>query len=573
MSQKLYISFIFCLLLIGIHNTLFAQRWQWGKVGMLKDTNLNTMVATDPAGNLYVASNRSGIDVEGHLRPGYGAQNACLVSFDCEGKYRWGKIIGNKTLVGNLKTDEAGGVYISGRIFTGDSVVHIDVDALITTTQKEVIFIKYDTAGNYQWNFMPEPDTGILASYQFTTCNMEVAANGAVSVLAMVLPGNFCSGKYIVTDTNFSLHAFNISTAGKFLNATPIDILAGPAYLNSLRMARDFSRDQYYIYSRFFGSDSAYYGSERIDKYSMPFGKFNDKGKLLWLKHAEGDTRLSNTINNILYDNDGSIYVACNANPGSVLDGYTFTNSLGTNSSYSIIKYDASAVQKWVCNSSTLSNVSGFALALSNTKLGAAGGWLSSAIKWNGTEWCTSYKKTTPVGSGDIFTTGAYFLTINKTTGKIETYDSLMGYRLLPNSLAGNSKDNFYLSGSYGNYARKDLTLPGVDTLICAGDVYDNIPFILRYGTANCATSGIITILQDKSLKVYPNPAQEFIVIENAEINSIVSVYNTLGQLLLKEQIVQAKQSINIGGLSTGMFVVEVLYPDNNRTYSKLIKR
>ena len=89
-------------------------------------------------------------------------------------------------------------------------------------------------------------------------------------------------------------------------------------------------------------------------------------------------------------------------------------------------------------------------------------------------------------------------------------------------------------------------------------------------------SAGINEIKQEKGVvKVYPNPTRNNITIDlqklNGLKNTIVSIYDIQGQLLLQEPIKQEKTNLNIRRFAKGVYIVKVLN-ENNTIVSKFVK-
>ena len=59
------------------------------------------------------------------------------------------------------------------------------------------------------------------------------------------------------------------------------------------------------------------------------------------------------------------------------------------------------------------------------------------------------------------------------------------------------------------------------------------------------------------NIAVYPNPANDYINIENAE-NSNVTIINMVGQVVAQEVVNTAKATINTNQLSEGSYIIRV---------------
>lgn len=71
----------------------------------------------------------------------------------------------------------------------------------------------------------------------------------------------------------------------------------------------------------------------------------------------------------------------------------------------------------------------------------------------------------------------------------------------------------------------------------------------------------------DNSIILYPNPATDNIKLSNIKNHSLICIYSMDGKLLIN-QFSSSDQSINVGSLKKGLYIVKV----NNKTF-KLIKQ
>ena len=74
----------------------------------------------------------------------------------------------------------------------------------------------------------------------------------------------------------------------------------------------------------------------------------------------------------------------------------------------------------------------------------------------------------------------------------------------------------------------------------------------------------------EQSLKVYPNPASNVLNIEGEGMTS-VEVYNTIGQLIMTQEVNGNAVQVNTEGLNNGMYFVRIVATDGtvlNRTFS-----
>ncbi|MDO7173272.1 T9SS type A sorting domain-containing protein [Mariniflexile sp. AS56] len=84
-------------------------------------------------------------------------------------------------------------------------------------------------------------------------------------------------------------------------------------------------------------------------------------------------------------------------------------------------------------------------------------------------------------------------------------------------------------------------------------------------------TLGVSKNNLDSKLKIYPNPAQDFITVESNSVKiSSVELYNLIGQKV-KSQSVLKDNKLNVSDLSKGMYLLKVNTEDSSATRKILI--
>lgn len=544
-----------------------AQSWQWAKSGnnIFSDAYFSSgTMATDPNGNLYIISTDSVIKTSGHYRPGYGKGNLCIVSYDCQGNYRWSKMIENGISI-EIKTDKIGGVYAAGFVLTKDKSVKLDEDTIIGATHKEYIIVKFDTSGQFKWLRMPESDTVIHVRRAFTPFNMCVSDVGDIRLLVSVLPGVYCDGKYAETDT-LTTHIIALNSSGDFVKGIYLDIEKKGFSTN---MTWDSQNDKYYFNTTI--CDKFRIGSTYLEDKGPIICKFNNVGGVEWIKSGSSACAYpySYRIYGLNRVYNGSLYVTFIAQTGSIFDGYTFTNDSNKGTTAVIIKYDKDGNQRWAFNSK-VGAPGGLFFDVSEDKVGAYGLTNSPYIKWaDGFEVGHSFISTGNPFK-DSFNLGAFFITVDEHTGNILTMDSLLGARLGPKFICGNNKSGFYIAGEMGGIIKK-MVVPNIDTVI--GTAYNSL-FLLKYGDNDCGKLDILTpeLTTNKSIKIYPNPGTDFFNIEGATPDSRLRIYNILGQLLSEHLLLQSNQQIPIQDLTSGVYIVELKDVNNKYHHVQLLK-
>lgn len=77
------------------------------------------------------------------------------------------------------------------------------------------------------------------------------------------------------------------------------------------------------------------------------------------------------------------------------------------------------------------------------------------------------------------------------------------------------------------------------------------------------------------SLKIYPNPASDYLVISKLTLDEVsVNIYNELGQSLIKYSTSLKESRIDLRQLSTGVYIVNINNNDTKKSNSyKIIKK
>jgi hypothetical protein len=97
-----------------------------------------------------------------------------------------------------------------------------------------------------------------------------------------------------------------------------------------------------------------------------------------------------------------------------------------------------------------------------------------------------------------------------------------------------------------------------------SGDLSKSLDYIVSIGTSNP------TVSQDQ-FSVYPNPSLGNITVLGIEAGNRISVYNTLGGLVLDKIALQAKEEISLENQPKGIYFVKVVTNDKKVTTVKIV--
>ena len=78
------------------------------------------------------------------------------------------------------------------------------------------------------------------------------------------------------------------------------------------------------------------------------------------------------------------------------------------------------------------------------------------------------------------------------------------------------------------------------------------------------------------SIKLFPNPTSDNLVTIKTDVSlntgALLEIYNTLGELIKSERLVQNQQQLYVGDLSSGLYMVSVKSNDQNYSQKLIIQ-
>lgn len=111
------------------------------------------------------------------------------------------------------------------------------------------------------------------------------------------------------------------------------------------------------------------------------------------------------------------------------------------------------------------------------------------------------------------------------------------------------------------------LALTTVDNYIFFGNSNGKI-FKLEMNTADVNDD------KNQSVRPYPNPANDYIIIDNPEVNSCsINIYNNNSKLVLSANYAHKQIRINTSSLSAGMYFVELKSNDKTNRFPIIISK
>lgn len=455
------------------------QQWQWGK----RAQNRTQEIAVDNKGNVYALwAIGSQANVDGHPIPSNGYTDIGITSFRCDGTYRWTKVIGTASPDGGfgLATDTLGGVYILGNIGSSDvNSIYVDDDATLPPTMKKLMLLKYDTAGNYLWQRMPEPEniTTVTPTAGF---NLTVELDGKVHIMCVLSPGSYGGGAYTATfPDDKNIYALKYDKNGNFTGGLHFDATR-PAAAGISTYGFNMMYDPV--------STHYYWAGLRYDPYTISFGTtavtgsnflacFSNTGSVLWVQKSNNNAIATTLTGKPATDNAGNVYVTgtsyndFNGGTGDGFGSYNFNNTMGVWGFPILVKFNASGTVLYATNASGNTDNAGKAVAFVNGVIGVAAEYAGGDFEWDGTS----------LGVNNQYYND-FLARFDAATGNlidIDTLTSDAGVNEYVTTLTTDRKGNFYMGGEFSG----NINIAGVTHTKQDGNTDG---YIAKFGLANC---------------------------------------------------------------------------------------
>ncbi|MEI8279310.1 MAG: T9SS type A sorting domain-containing protein [Bacteroidota bacterium] len=487
-----------------------------------------------------------------------------LSSFKCDGTYRWSKTFGGyeNDEGRSLKVDTLGHVYTNlysvSPPTSANTRVHIDVDSILPVNDPKTMFlVEYDTAGTFIKVHAPQPDTITVNSNNSWGIDVDVDNAGNVYWFCHFSPGLLGDGVgQVITTDSFYILKYNSS--GVVVGIIPINIMG---LGNQGKMTRDPLTGRFYFVGTLVGSPSFSIGGNPIT-HSMYIGAFSSTGQFIWKK--ENSNKESELIGRVCVGNNGSIYFTGNLNGliGSSVD--TISNIPFTFSAYGgpfVMNLDSNGNNIWNKVATAKYESKGYGLALRNNTEVVMVGSYAGKVVWPGFADSLSLAINT---LADIFITR-----FNAQTGAVIGVDTLasnFGYPEYPSSIVADKSSNVYIGGEFPS-----ALYVANDTLITAGGESDF--FIAKYGSANCSTQSVENLpLTSTEIRIYPNPTNDVLHIDNLKDVSTYQVINIIGTTVQQGRLQAGSNSISTQLLASGMYIVELVNNKGEKEVLRVVK-
>ena len=587
------------LLLLLSATATIAQSWQWGKRGggvgdgMQSDRRDDLYaIVTDSENNIYGLSKvyGGGVDIDGNAKDFYDepcgyCYDVALVSFACDGSYRWSKIIGGKSSeeMYNVKVDAQNNVYVVGIIgFTNGFIGYtprIDDDWIkpfapfFNYSWNCAIYIKYNSSGVFQWINQPEPLTTNNSDYlNYIPVDFAVDPSGTMYSCCQVKPGTYFNGAFVATapvfqaDRGWPFYIVITNAAGNFVSAHLIDLKMRYFYM---KMYRNPNNGNFTFTARRYTDETvdpsnSYYCemNGQTSNHSALIFSYSANYNFLWKTENSGTT-ISSPIffrdlvfdaNNNIYTTGKGIYKPNNSN---TFLGYSPLSNPTISTFAMKMNPDATSLL-W---SSTTTNI-----GTDDGGTAITGTELIDGDSANGTwTWGNQTKFINAINGGTHPAIARFDLATGACLGLHDITTNNGGSQDAINALTTDSTGAIVAGGYFGT----QLTFPN-------GTMYNSAAqtdfFIAKFATSACnldtKDQGEIP---NKDLVVYPNPTTESITIKiNEPITYNITAIN--GQSVLQGSLNQNNNTINTRNLATGSYLVQIKNQAGETKVVKLVK-
>lgn len=566
-----------------------------------------------------------------------GNNDIFLFSTTCEGEVRWTQTIGggSSDSAYQLVLDSENNVYIAATLepwigTTNDMQyrVHFSDEEYVLTPYdlpdydpqwpidssfpmefyKNTFLIKYDSEGNYitRKTIESDPisgDTFSLSAQSYRSpsiFHLMIDANDHLHFMGIFGKGNYMDNEIHVPDeyyynsfTGESKSQFRMIQCDTNFNYISDILLPVPdstsfTYADKSKFIYDSQLQRYYILgSREYGinadSPTFIYDEKEVQNMSFLIAINATNGNEIWRREIgsyPSSTLLSHIeMSSIAIDNNSDVYIA-----GKV---YVFSDdpafkiydphqpSTTTHWEYptaytylpTLIKFDSSGSVQWVkyptdfatnFTTGTHIEVHGIAINGDEVAIGSSEGY----FEWD------SFTQNYPPFHGLSPTV----LRFNKYTGQtigMHFIKAGANIRNYASDIAVDNDGNYILGGSFTE-AMGDI-LHDINPMTSAGE-YDF--FIAKLSNSPCGSGLSIEDFSQANYRVYPNPTDQWILVDTTDKLSHYKLFNILGQQVKSESWNDIlSYQIDMRDLEAGEYILQLFTTEGKSSTAKVIKK
>jgi len=581
--------------------TLFSQSFQWLQNGGGNNTVSNDRkeevidMATDSQRNIYVLSTVTMDNVSVNSSnpiavTTYEAWSVTtdfiLISYTCNGMYRWHKVFGGGAFdfPKGIVIDNQDNVYVSGRVTqcsdnNGSNPYYsmprigdnngIDYTFSNTSTSCLHMFItKFNTNGVFQWiHFAHAPVDSSVANASGIARNFYIV-NDVIYWLVQLAPGSYENGSLNNTNTAvpYTTYILKYDTSGTFINAIAFDLQVSSYISSEVRWYRNPYNGNFYAIHAY-NSNSNNTITAGGNTLSNTFSKiicFNDLGQYQWHRETTGT---SMNLTSIDFDAQNNVYIAGVADSnfgGSFLSWSVVAN---TGSTAFVMKCNANVTTyNWVNNYTSNNGIVGISQGLSPQVLYNA--YTNEVLFAGSIRGEMFWSAQTNNGPGPNNGMDPLLAKFDPTTGTCTSLNRLVGNNGFDDGFTKMALDNNgdLLLGGYMGYQLTDSN--NVDYYSNGGN---SDFFITKFATQACTPLANETF-ESQNINLYPNPAINFVELQNVNQEYNYALYAITGVCVQKGSVSLENNHINVENLSSGIYVLQLDDKNGKLSSYKLIK-
>jgi hypothetical protein len=535
---KLLIVFVICCM---VYNNSFAQSpdWLWAKSAGGVGADCGSHVAVDGSGNTYVSGwfSSTAITFGSFTLTNAGNNDMFIVKYDADGNVIWAKSAGGTASdVGSSVTvDNSGYIYLAGYFYS--PFISFGSYTLYNSNvfTSDIFLVKYDADGNVIWA-RSAGDTGFDESY----CN-SVDDYGNLYITGIFTSPSITFGSFTLTNNgNIDMFIVKYEANGNVIWA---------------KSAGGINDDWGYSVS-VTGSGNIIYVTGYYDSPTISFGTYtltNAGSEDMFIVcydvsgtviYAKGGGGISYDYGySVATDASGNAYVIGSFMSSSITFGnYTLTNTNIGFSDVFFVKYDVSGTVLWAKSAGGIDYDSGNSVITDATgNAYITGSFMSPSIIFGAFT-------LTNVGNRDVF------LVKYNGNGNVLWANSAGGICQDDGwSVAVDISGNAYVTGSF----HSPTIIFGSDTLLNSWNCSTEDMFVAKSEGFNV---GINEINNSKNISIFPNPANENIILSiPIELSAcFVRILNIEGQELMQQNVNGHNTTIDVSKLSYGVYFAKL---------------
>lgn len=568
----LFVTCIFCFEFANAQGPIFEWASSFGGV---TDNHGNSIVV-DALGNVYTTGNFIGtVDFD----PGVGTfnmtstgtfDNIFISKLDATGNFVWAKSIGGVISAGiSIAVDVSSNLYITG-YFQGTADFDTGPGTINLTSGGgfDVFIAKLDSNGNYVW----AKNTGGTDYVSGSSIAVDTFGN-VYTVGSFEGAVDFDIGAgifYLTTDsTNENMFVLKLDSLGNFVWAKNIGGVLGPNTRGNSIVVNKLG--EVYTSGSFIGTVDLDPGVGTFDLtsdtsyYNIFILKLDVNGNFVWAKKIGATINwLVNEERSIVIDEFNNVYAtgcfygAADFDPNS--GTYNLTSSASTADIF-ILKLDSFGGFVWAKSIGGTSNDFGISIAIDISNNVYTTGYFNGTVD---------------------FDSGAGIVNLNSTTSMDDVFILKIdesGNFIWAKNIGGTSYNRGY-----------SIALNALGNVYTLGKFYGTTDFDLSTGIFNLtASSGGDIFVQKMSqpptsinesanpnnISFYPNPHNgTFNISISSQIkNGSIEIYNSLGDLVFKQETINQENTIELSNQANGLYFVKVMSENKIVWMGKIVKQ